>query len=120
MATKKTKLKFSSISALNSGTRDVAVDCTDLLETSETVSTIDVTSSDDAVLTATNQQVTTAVITKENGDTIAIGKGFQFQIATQDSTVKDREILLDAIVTGNSGTVETYEILVPVVDKKRE
>jgi len=119
MATKKTNLVFSSISALNSGTRDVAVDCTDALETSETVNAIEVTSSDVNVLTATGAIANAAVITKENGDTIAIEKGFQFQIATQDTSVKKRDIILDAKMTGNSGTLETYEILVPVVDKKR-
>ena len=118
MATK-TNLVFSSISALNSGTRDVAVDCTDALESSETVSTIVVTSSDDTVLTATGGIPNPAVITKENGDTIGITKGFQFQIATQDTSIKKRDIILDAVMTGNSGTLETYEIMVPVVDKKR-
>ena len=112
-------IKFSSISSDGSqGKRDCAIDLTDMLETSETVDTVEMVSSDDTVLTVSNAAKNAVAITAEDGSTIAIGKGVQFQIAAVAEVTRD--ITLDMLVTGNSGTRETYEILVPVVDKIRK
>jgi len=111
-------LLFSKLSSTNIGTRDVAVGFPGLLETSETITTFSVTSSDTNVLTIANEAVNTAVIATESGDSIAIGKGIQFQLTTA-AVVIDRKVIVDIVVKGNSGTKETYEVIVPIVDKLR-
>lgn len=115
-----TQIRFSPISSSGTdrGTRDCAIDLTDALETSETIDTVEMTSSDPSVLTVTGADKNTVAITPPNGSTIAIGKGVQFQIAVQ-SEVKERDLLADMVVAGDSGTRETYEIMFPVQDKLR-
>ena len=59
----------------------------------------------------------TAPITRENGEVIAIGKGVQFQIETL--AVVSHTVNVDIVITGNSGTKETYELPAKIVDKLR-
>jgi len=100
------------------GKRDDAIDLTPFLETSEVVSSVSITSSDESLLKVSNAAKNTAVITKEDGGTIAIGKGVQFQLATQKE-VTERDLHMDMYVVGDSGSAETYDLQIKVVDKKR-
>jgi len=80
-------LKLTPMSIPN-GTRDIAADLTKVLETSETVTGTPVAvSSNSTILSTASVGKNTAVITKEDGNTIAIGKGVQLKIATTSATV---------------------------------
>ena len=118
----KTQLILSSISSASpGGKRDDAIDFSGMLENSETIDTdgVDVTGSEDAVLLMTDAIRNPTAITADDGSTIAVGKGVQFRLATQ-TEVEYREVTFDMTITGNSGSQETYEILIPVVDRKRK
>ena len=110
MATK-TTIILSELSSTETGgvggTRDDAIDLTGWLETSETVDTVTIVSPDDTVLTVSNTQKNSVPIDKEDGGTIAIAKGVQFQLATQ-ATVTKRTLNLDMFVEGNSGSADTF------------
>ena len=121
MATK-TTIILSELSSTETGgvggTRDDAIDLTGWLETSETVDTVVMTSSDDALLTVTNAIKNPTPITKEDGGVIATAKGVQFQLATQKEVTK-RDIHIDLYVTGNSGSSDTFDLQISIVDKKK-
>ena len=121
MATK-TTIILSELSSTETsgvgGTRDDAIDLTGWMETSETVATVEMTSSDDSLLTVSNAQANAAAITKEDGGVIATGKGVQFQLATQ-AVVTKRDIHIDMYVTGDSGSADTFDLQISIVDKKK-
>lgn len=121
MATK-TTIILSDLSSTETngvgGLRDNAIDLTGWLETSETVATVEMTSPDVSLLTISNSQSNPAPITKEIGGTIAIGKGVQFQLATQ-KTVTKRMLNLDMYVTGTSGSADTFDLQITITDKRR-
>jgi hypothetical protein len=98
------------------GKRDIQVDCTDILEPLELVSSATATSLDTTILTiSTAAAVNTTVLTKDDGvSTIAIGKGVTFGITTARKTTADVKITLK--ITGSSNTVETVTIIQPVVE----
>jgi len=117
----KTQLVFSKISSeTGSGARDCAIDFTNALEANETISNVKMTSKMPSVLEVSNELANAVAITKDDGGTIAIGKGVQFSVAVVLTGVKRTDVLIDCLITGNSGTQETYEVLFPVVDKLRE
>ena len=116
----KTTIVLDDISSSGTGgTRDDAIDLTAWLETSETVTSVVITSPDETLLTVSNEQRNAAEITKEDGGTIAIAKGVQFQLATQ-KTVSKRTLNLDMYVVGNSGSADTFDLEITVTDKRRK
>ena len=115
----KTKIDFGNISSSGgTTTRDCAIDFTKALETSETISSFTVTSSDTNILSITASQINAAPITEDYKSTIEIGKGVQFRVAAI-AEVEEREVTIDFDITGNSGTREIYEAVFTVVDKLR-
>ena len=115
---KRSAIDFGEISSATVGDRlDLAVDLSGALEDSETITSQNVVSSDTDVLVVSLQAVNEAVITMENGDTIAIGKGVQFRVTVQKEAKRD--ITFTIPITGNSGTKLTIEAVIKVVDKLR-
>ena len=95
--------------------RDVQVDCTSILEPLELVSSATATSLDTTILTISSAAaVNTTVLTKDDGSTIAIGKGVTFQVTTARKVTANVPITLK--ITGSSNTVDTVTIIQPVVE----
>lgn len=104
---------FSAISS-PTGVRDVQVDCTNMLEPPEILSSVSVTSQDTTLLTIASAAVNTTVLTKDDGvSTIAIGKGVTFTVSAIRAATADVEITVK--MTGDSNTVDTVTIIQPIV-----
>ena len=105
---------FSAMSSAGTGggVRDVVVDLTKLLQTSETVSTVAVTSSNTAVLTISSAAVNGSTVDLD-GTTVATSMGCTFTMTTIASSVST--ILVRVEFVGSSGTEDSVEIQVPIV-----
>ena len=103
-------LVFDKLSPL--GTRDVAVSLVGDLEVGETIGTVDVTSTNTALLVVSNIAVNTIAL-DQDGITAAIGKAVTFtltgQISAATSTV---QLYID--FTGTSGSADRYTVSVPM------
>jgi hypothetical protein len=101
-------LQYGQISGL--GTRDLFLDLTDALETSEVIATPSVVSEAPTVIAVSAVAVNTVVA--ENG--AAIGKGINWSI---EVLVSDNRSTVGLTVgyVGDSGSKGTYAVTVPVV-----
>ena len=105
-----------TFSALSSpyGVRDVQVDCTNRLKTLELLSSVTVVSKDTTLLTIASEAVNTTVLTKDDGvSTIGVGKGITFTASAIRSANADVKIVVK--ITGDDTTVDTIDIIQPIV-----
>jgi len=95
------------------GSRDIALDLTDVLEASELVTgTPTAVSSDDTVLQIASVDKNGSIITKDDGDTIQVEKGVVISIDTVKAA--NTNIKITVYFTGDAGTAETYVVTIPV------
>ena len=108
---------FNAISSAGlGGVRDVAVDLTNMLETSETVSSVVVTSSNTDIVTISAEAVNTGDVTLD-GTTVLANKGATFRLTTILLATSDIKIYVAFV--GSSATEDSIEIILPVVDYLR-
>ena len=89
-------------------------DCTPKLEAEELLSSVAVTSQDTTILTISSAAVTTAMVTKEDGTTIGIGKGITWLNTLVKDIIADVEIKVSYDGNGNTKGKNTT-VVQPVV-----
>ena len=92
------------------------VDLTDRLGTSETISDVTVTTSVTGI-TITEEAATTSEITKDDGDTIAVGQGVTFRITV--TSIMSRHVPVVVSYETDSSNADTVEVKVQIVDMVR-
>lgn len=104
-------LSFDPVSSPNAS-RDVFVDLTEVLEKDEVLTFTTVVSAYPTVLTVSNVAVNTKAVALDE-QTTAVGKGVHFTV----QTVMESQATVPLVVSfeGDSGTVDKYEIVQPIV-----
>ena len=105
-------LRFSTMAGKDS-TEPRYYDCTPKLEAEELLSSVTVVSQDTTILTISSVAVTTAIVTKESGTTIGIGKGLTWLITIVKNIVADVDIVITYTGDGNT-TAKSVTVVQPV------